>query len=172
MEWYRKCNFKIFVVVQVSHDQADARYGVSLGIQCPYISLMSINWTLFKLPQFWDLNDLDCELQKWGELFKSVNEIRLFGVEGLPHGFLTENYLIDVDFLENRIAKITIEGYLASITEVISDSQQVKWSGALLIFNNLCFRFAIWKLMLPCVWFKQQRWKRHYISCRCSRQFC
>ena len=89
-------------------------------------------------------------------MFKSVNEIRLLGVEGLPHGFLTENCLIDVDFLENRIAKITIEGYLASITEVISDSQQVEWSGvewsgALLIFNNLCFRFAIWKLMLPCV---------------------
>ena len=171
MELHRIGNFKILMVVQVSHHPADAWYGVSLGMQCSCIPLMSINWTLFKLPQFWHLIDLDSILQKWGELFKSVNEFRFPGVEGLPHRFLTENCLIDIDFLENRMGKITIEVYLACITEIISNFQQVG-SGALLISNDLCFRFAIWKPMLPCVWFKQERWKKHCISCRYSWEVC
>ena len=98
-------------------------------MQCSCISLTSINWTLFKLPQFWHLINLDSVLQKSGELFKCVNEFRFLGIEGLPHGFLTENCLIDVDFLENRMGKITIEVYLAYITEIISNFQQVwEWS--------------------------------------------
>ena len=129
MELYRIGNFKILMVVQVSHHRADAWYCVSLGMQCSCISLTSINWTLFKLPQFWHLINLDSVLQKWGELFKCVNEFRSLGIEGLPHGFLTENCLIDVDFLENRMGKITIEVYLAYITEIISNFQQVwEWS--------------------------------------------
>ena len=64
MELNRIGNFKIVIVVQASHHQADARYGASWEIQCSCMSLMSINWTLFKLPHFWDLIDLDSILPK------------------------------------------------------------------------------------------------------------
>ena len=45
-------------VVQGSHHQANARYCASLVMHCSFMSLMSISWTLFKLPYFWDLIDL------------------------------------------------------------------------------------------------------------------
>ena len=46
----RISNFTIRNVVQATHDQADARYGASQGIQCLCMSLLSISWALFKLP--------------------------------------------------------------------------------------------------------------------------
>ena len=51
-------------VVQASHHQTDASYDVTQGTPCSYISLMSIRWSFFKLPSFWDLTDLYSTLQK------------------------------------------------------------------------------------------------------------
>ena len=55
----RKNNILIINLVQVSQHQADTRYGASRGMQYSWMSLMTISWTLFMLPSFWDLLDLD-----------------------------------------------------------------------------------------------------------------
>ena len=36
----------IMKVVQITHHQGDVRYGMSGGIQCSCMSLMSVHWTL------------------------------------------------------------------------------------------------------------------------------
>ena len=60
-------------VVQATHHQGDIRYGMSRGIQCSHMSLMSVCWTFFKSENIWDSFDLDCILQKGDLLFKSLN---------------------------------------------------------------------------------------------------
>ena len=103
---------------------------------------MSISWTLFKLPSFWNLLDLDSFLQKRGNLVKCIITFRYVGVEDLPHAFLIEHCLINVDFLENRTRSITAGEYLESINEIISSCKQVG-SGALLIVNNYFLGFYL-----------------------------
>ena len=93
---------------------------VRLGEYSVHVCHLSIIWTLFKLPHFWDLIDLDSILQKGDELFKSINEFKYLGVEDLPNGFLIENCLIDVIVLEDRSGEITAGAYLVSITGIIS----------------------------------------------------
>ena len=119
MKLSRIGNFTILKVVQLSHHQADARYGASRGIQCSCMSLMSINLILFKLPHCWDLMDLDSISQKGDELFKSISKFKCIGVEDLPHAFSIETCSICVDFLENSTGEITADKYLVSIMEII-----------------------------------------------------
>ena len=59
-------------------------------------------------------------------------------MEDLPHEFLIENSSINAEFLNNRTGEITAGGYLVSITEIMSDCQQID-RGALLIINNYIF---------------------------------
>ena len=79
---------RILRVVQTTHHLGDIRYGMSRGIQCSCMSLMSVYWTLFKSVSIWDSFDLDCILQKGDLLFKSVNNYRYLGMEDLPQELL------------------------------------------------------------------------------------
>ena len=56
-------------------------------------------------------------------------------MEDLSDEFFTENSSINVEFLNNRAGKITAGAYLMSITEILSDCQQIE-TKALLIINN------------------------------------
>ena len=96
---------------------------------------MSVCWTLFKSVSIWDSFDLDCILQKGDILFESANNYRYLGMEDLPQEFFIENSSINLEFLNNRTGKITTRIYFVSITEIVSDCQQVG-IGALLIVNN------------------------------------
>ena len=115
MELNRIGNFTIFKVVQASQHQANVCSGVCWGIQCSCMPIVSINWTLFKLPNFPDLADLDSILVKGSELFKFINEFRYLVVEDWGNAFLIGNVLIDADFLKNRKVEINV-----STTEIIS----------------------------------------------------
>ena len=118
-------------VVQATHNRGNIRYGMSGGIQCSCLSLMSVCWTLFKSVSIWDSFDLHCILQKGDFLFKSLNNYKYLGKEDLPHEFFIENS-INVEFLNNRRGEITAGAYLVHITEIVSDCQQIS-TGALLI---------------------------------------
>ena len=98
---------------------------------------MSVCWTLFKSVSIWDSFDLDCILQKGDILFVSPNNYRYryLGMEDLPQEFFIENSSINLEFLNIRKRKITVRIYFVSITEIVSDCQQVG-IGALLIVNN------------------------------------
>ena len=87
--------------------------------------LMSSSWTLFKLPNSWDLLDLDPILQKRGNFVKCIITFRNVGVGDLPHEFLIEHWV-----------------YLVSINEIISCWEQVR-NGALLIVNNYFLGFYL-----------------------------
>ena len=60
-------------IVHANHHQGSERYGNSRGIQCSYMTLMQICWTLLKRIALWKPADLDCMLQKGDDLFKRVN---------------------------------------------------------------------------------------------------
>ena len=128
-------SFRIIKIVQSSNHKADARYGASRGKQCSGMPLMSVSWTLFKLPYFCELIDLDSILQKRDESFKFINRFRNLVVEVLPQRFLIENCLIDIEFLENRLGQITAGAYYISITKIISSCQEAR-SGTLLIVKS------------------------------------
>ena len=96
--------------------------------------LMSSSWTLFKLPNSWDLLDLDSILQKIGNLVKCIIAFRNVGVDDLPHEFLIEHCLTEVCFF----ARV----YLVSINEIISSWEQVR-NEALLIVNNYFLGFYL-----------------------------
>ena len=56
-------------------------------------------------------------------------------MEDLPQEFFIETLSINVEFLNIRIGEITAGAYLVSITEIVSDCQQID-TGPLLIINN------------------------------------
>ena len=128
---------RIMKIVQATYHQGDARYGMSRGIQCSYMSLMSVCWTLLKSASIWDSFEslVGCILQKGDLLFKSLSNYRYLGMEDLPQEFFIENSSINVEFLNNRTGEITTGAYLVSITEIVSDCPQIG-TGALLIINN------------------------------------
>ena len=64
-----------------------------------------------------------------------VNNYRCLGMENLPQETFLENSLINVEFLYNRTGEITAGAYLLSITESVSECQEIG-AGALLIINN------------------------------------
>ena len=113
-------DYTIIKVVQATHHQGDVRYGISTGMQCSCMSLVSLRWTLFKSPALWDKFDLDWILGKGDQLFKFIGKFRYLGTEDLPQEFLTENSLINVQFLENKTGKITAGAYLLSIAEIVN----------------------------------------------------
>ena len=87
-------DYTLIKVVQASHHQGDVKYGVSRGIQCSCMSLISVSWTLFKSADLWNNFDLDCILGKGSQLFKYIAKFKNLGAEGLPQEFMTENCLI------------------------------------------------------------------------------
>ena len=98
---------------------------MSRGMQCSCMSLMSVCWTLFKLVSIWDSFDLDCILQKGDFLFKSLSKYRYLGLEELPQEFFIENLSINIEFLNFTTGEITAGAYPVSITEIVSDYQQI-----------------------------------------------
>ena len=97
-------------VVQVTHHHGDFRYGMSRGVQCSCISLMSVCWTLFKSTGILDFLEFDCILQKGDLLFKSLNNYICIRMEDLPQKFWIEDLSINVEFLNNRTGEITVGG--------------------------------------------------------------
>ena len=76
--------------MELSIFDTEYKYGMSRGILCSSISLMSVCWT-FESASTWDSFDLDCRLQKGDLLFKSLNKYRYLGMEDLPLEFFIEN---------------------------------------------------------------------------------
>ena len=68
-------NHTIIKVVQATHHQGDVRYDVSRGIQCFYMSVISVSWTLFKSPGLWDKFDFDSILGKVDQ-FHCLNQFQ------------------------------------------------------------------------------------------------
>lgn len=68
---------------------------------------MSISSTLFKLPHFWDLIDLDSILQKGDKLFRSIDDLRIQVT--LSRGLTTWAF-------GNRTGEVTNGAYSVSIT--------------------------------------------------------
>ena len=89
-------DYTIIKVVQATHHQDDVRYSISRGIQCSYMSLMSVTWTMFKSPGIWDKFDLDCILSEGNQLFKFIGKFRYFWREGLPKELFVENSSISL----------------------------------------------------------------------------
>ena len=92
-------------VLQATHHEGDVRYGMSRGIQCSCMSLMSVFWTLFKSASIWDSFDLDCILQKGDFLFKSLNSYRYIGMEE----FFIENSSTYVEFLNTKQERLVLD---------------------------------------------------------------
>ena len=63
-------------------------------------------------------------------------------MEDLYKEFYIENLSINVKFLNIRTGEITAGAYLLSITEIVSDCQQIG-TGTLLIINN-CILGLLW----------------------------
>ena len=74
----------IIKVVESTHHQGDVRYGTSSGIQCSYMSLVSVSWALLRSPGLWGRFDLDCILGKGDQLSKFIGQLRYPGIEDLP----------------------------------------------------------------------------------------
>ena len=125
----------ILKVVQVSHHQGDIRYGATSGIQCSYMSLMSICCSHFKSPVYWDSNNLNSILGKGDNLLKSINRFCFLGTEDLSHEIVVENHTVCVEMLQLDISDITMNAYLLSISEIVRSCQQII-KGASLIINN------------------------------------
>ena len=131
-----ECNNSIAKIVRASHHQGDSRYGISSGMQCSCMSLMSICWTMFKkLVARWDMFELDSILENGDKLFKDIQLFRYLGIDDLPHHFVLKQSQINVQYLENMTGEICHNAYLTSISEIISNCQSIG-SGALLIINN------------------------------------
>ena len=112
---------RIVKVIQATPHQDDIRYGMLKGIQCSYMSLLLVCWTLFMSVSIWDALGLNCILQKGNVLFKSLNNYRYFGMEDLPQEFFIGTLLVNVECLNIRTGEITAGAYLVSITDIVSD---------------------------------------------------
>ena len=132
---------RILKVVQVTHHQGDIRYGMSRGMQCSYMSLLSVCWSLFKSASIWTA------YYKKGIIFLILAIIRYLGMEDLLQEFFLENSAINIEFLDNRTAEITAGKCLVSITEIVSDCQLIDTEALLilkkhilrLLWGNQCF---------------------------------
>lgn len=73
-------------------------------------------------------------------MFKSLNNYRYLGMEGLPQEIFIENFAVNAEFIYNRTREITVGACLMSITEIVSDCQEID-TRALLIINNYILGF-------------------------------
>ena len=76
------------------------------------MSLILVNWALFRSSCRWDKFDLDCILDKRDQLFKFISKSRYLIIEDLPQEFLREIFSVNVQFLENKTGEITAGAYL------------------------------------------------------------
>ena len=90
---------------------------------------------MFKSPCVWNKFDLDCIFGKGSQLLKFIGKFRYLGVEDLPKEFMIENYLVNVELLENKTGEITAGAYLLSIAEIVNSAWQIG-TDSLIIGNN------------------------------------
>lgn len=65
-------NYTKIKVVQATHYQGNVRCGASRGMQCSYMSTMSVTWTLFRYLGLRDKFVLDCILGKGDHSFEFI----------------------------------------------------------------------------------------------------
>ena len=122
MSWALLSSGRLTKIVRVTHHQGDLRYGVTAGIQCSCMSLMSVYWNTFIAVTTWDGTDLDVE----DRLFKSLNRYRLLGVDDLPRTVNIYSH------------SVTLNAYLISLREIIESCLNTG-SGALLMISGYIF---------------------------------
>ena len=132
---------RIMKVVQATHQyQIWNVEGYTLVIYVTYVSLLDI---IYKSSSIWYTFDLDWILQKGYLLFKSLNNGRYLGT--LSKEFLIECSSVNIEFINNRTSDLIAGACLVSITEIVSDCEQI-YTGAVLIINNYThFRFVLGK---------------------------
>ena len=132
---------RIMKVVQAAHqNQIWNVEGYKLVIYVTYVSLLDI---IYKSSSIWYTFDLDWILQKGHLLFKSLNNGRYLGT--LSKEFLIEYSSVNIEFINNRTRDLIAGACLVSVTEIVSDCEQI-YTGAVLIINNYThFRFVLGK---------------------------
>ena len=63
---------------------------------------MSVCWNTFISITTWDVTDLDMISEYGDELFKSLNQYRLFGVDDLPRTVNIYSYSVEIFLLDNK----------------------------------------------------------------------
>ena len=71
-------------IFRATHHQGDIQYGPTADIQCSCMPMMSVCWSTFVSVTKWDGTDFEMILQNVDQLFKSLNQYRLLGVDDLP----------------------------------------------------------------------------------------
>ena len=75
-----------------------------------------------------------------GQLFKSLNQYRLLGVDDLPRSVDIYSNSVDIFLLDSKTGEITLNAYLVSLKEIIESCLNIG-SGALLIINGIFLEF-------------------------------
>ena len=106
-------------IVPGIHHHGNICYGTTASIQCLFISLMAVCWSLIKSISRWNSIDLDQVTGKGDELFKPLNKFKLLGVVDLPTKIEIYSHLIDAALLENRTGEITSSIYSTSEGDIV-----------------------------------------------------
>ena len=77
-------------------------------------------------------------LENGDQLFKSLNQYRLLGVDDLPRIVNIYSYSLHIFLLDNKASKITLNAYLVSLKEIIKSCLNIV-SGALLLISGYFF---------------------------------
>ena len=72
-------------IVRAEHHQGDLGYGAT-----------PVCWNSFLSVTTWDGTDLDMTLEKGDQLFKSLNQYRLLGVDELPRTVSMYGHTVDI----------------------------------------------------------------------------
>ena len=83
-----------------------------------------------------DGTDLDMILENEDQVFKSLNQYTLFGVDDLARAVNVYSYSVDIFLLDNT--EITLNAYLVSLKEFIESCLNIG-SGALLKISGYIF---------------------------------
>ena len=125
-------------VARTTHHQRDLRYGAIASFQCSCMSLISVCWNIVISVTTWDGTDLDMILENGDQLFKSLNQYRLLGIDNLPRTVSIHNYSVDIFLLDNKTGEITLYAYLVSSKGIIDSCLNIG-SGVLLIIRGYIF---------------------------------
>ena len=80
---------------------------------------MLVFWNTFITVTTWDGTDLDLILENGDQLFKSLNQYRLFRVHDLLTTVNIYSYSVDIFLLDNKTGEIILNAYLVSLEEII-----------------------------------------------------
>ena len=80
------------------------------------MSPVAVCRNMFKSLARWDGYDLERILENGDLLFKSLNMLRILGVDDLPARVSICDSAVDIGLLENKTQEITLNVYLVSMT--------------------------------------------------------